>query len=72
MDQVMVDCGDDPVAEGAEVIFFGTGENGAPTAAEWAGKLDTIHYEVVAGMTRPRLTRTVHGRRTSRSARAAR
>jgi alanine racemase len=72
MDQVMVDCGDDPVAEGAEVIFFGTGENGAPTAAEWAGKLDTIHYEVVAGMTRPRLTRTVHGRRTSPSARAAR
>jgi alanine racemase len=72
MDQVMVDCGDDPVTEGAEVIFFGTGENGAPTAVEWAGKLDTIHYEVVAGMTRPRLTRTVHGRRTSSSARAAR
>lgn len=63
MDQVMVDCGDDPVAEGDEVVFFGTGEHGAPTAAEWAGKLGTIHYEVVAGMVRPRLTRTVLGRR---------
>ncbi len=63
MDQVMVDCGNDPVSVGAEVIFFGTGESGAPTAAEWADKLGTIHYEVVAGMVRPRLTRTVRGRR---------
>lgn len=63
MDQVMVDCADDPVAVGDEVIFFGTGEGGAPTAAEWADKLGTIHYEVVAGMIRPRVTRTVHGRR---------
>lgn len=62
MDQVMVDCGDDPVSEGAEVIFFGTGEGGVPTAAEWAQKLGTIHYEVVVGMTRPRVTRTVRGR----------
>jgi alanine racemase len=62
MDQVMVDCGDDPIAEGDEVIFFGPGDNGAPTAAEWADKLGTIHYEVVAGMVRPRLTRTVRGR----------
>jgi alanine racemase len=65
MDQVMVDCGDDPVSVGTEVIFFGTGESGAPTAAEWADKLGTIHYEVVAGMVRPRLTRTVHGRHPS-------
>ncbi|MGH4016998.1 MAG: alanine racemase [Pseudonocardiaceae bacterium] len=63
MDQVMVDCGDDPVAVGDEVVFFGTGEGGAPTAAEWADKLGTIHYEVVAGMVRPRVTRTVLGRR---------
>lgn len=62
MDQVMVDCGDDTVVPGAEVLFFGTGESGAPTAAEWADKLGTIHYEVVAGMVRPRLTRTVRGR----------
>lgn len=68
MDQVLVDCGDDPVAEGAEVVFFGPGRDGAPTAAEWAGKLDTIHYEVVAGMVRPRLTRTVLGRRRAAAA----
>ncbi|MGH3786835.1 MAG: alanine racemase [Pseudonocardiaceae bacterium] len=68
MDQVMVDCGDDPVSVGTEVIFFGAGERGAPTAAEWADKLGTIHYEVVAGMSRPRLTRTVHGRYPALSA----
>ena len=62
MDQVMVDCGDDPVAIGDEVVFFGVGTNGAPTAAEWADKLGTIHYEVVAGMVRPRLARTVLNR----------
>jgi alanine racemase len=67
MDQVMVDCGDDQVAEGDEVVFFGKGEGGGPTAAEWAAKLDTIHYEVVAGMVRPRLTRTVLGRRPAQS-----
>jgi alanine racemase len=63
MDQVMVDCGDDAITQGAEVIFFGSGDGGAPTAAEWADKLGTIHYEIVAGMARPRVTRTVHGRR---------
>lgn len=63
MDQVMVDCGDDPVAEGDEAVFFGPGDRGEPTAAEWAEKLGTIHYEVVAGMVRPRLTRTVTGLR---------
>ncbi|MDQ3886552.1 MAG: alanine racemase, partial [Actinomycetota bacterium] len=63
MDQVMVDCGDDAVAEGDEVVFFGAGDRGEPTAAQWAELLGTIHYEVVAGMVRPRLTRTVTGRR---------
>jgi alanine racemase len=63
MDQVMVDCGDDAITPGAEVIFFGSGVGGAPTAAEWADKLGTIHYEIVAGMARPRVTRTLRGRR---------
>ena len=63
MDQVMVDCGDDAVTEGDEVVFFGTGDRGEPTAAQWAQLLGTIHYEVVAGMARPRLTRTVTGHR---------
>jgi alanine racemase len=59
MDQVMVDCGDDPVAEGDEVVFFGPGDRGEPTAQDWADALGTIHYEVVTGMVRPRVTRTL-------------
>jgi alanine racemase len=59
MDQVMVDCGDHPVCEGDEVVFFGPGTRGEPTAQDWADALGTIHYEVVTGVGgRPRLTRT--------------
>lgn len=59
MDQVVVCCGDDEIAEGVEVILFGPGYLGEPTVAEWADRLDTIHYEIVSGMYRPRVTRTV-------------
>jgi alanine racemase len=65
MDQVVVDLGpadgDVPaVAPGDEVVLFGPGDAGEPTAAEWARWLDTIHYEVVTGVgCRPRVTRTV-------------
>ncbi|WP_243791603.1 alanine racemase [Saccharopolyspora gloriosae] len=59
MDQLVVCCDDDPVAVGDEVVLFGPGARGAPTAAEWADKLGTIHYEIVTGMFRPRVTRTV-------------
>jgi len=55
MDQVMVDCGDDPVAAGDEVVLFGAG---GPTAQDWADELDTIHYEVVTGVHGNRVTRT--------------
>jgi alanine racemase len=61
MDQVMVDCGDLPVAEGDEVVFFGPGDRGEPTAREWADKIGTIDYEIVTGMHRPRLRRTYVG-----------
>jgi alanine racemase len=47
MDQVVVDCGDDPVLAGAEVIVFGPGDRGEPTADDWAGACDTIGYEIV-------------------------
>ncbi|MFB9568098.1 alanine racemase [Saccharopolyspora hordei] len=59
MDQLVVDCGDDAVHEGDEVLLFGPGDRGEPTAAEWADELGTIHYEIVTGMYRPRVTRTV-------------
>ncbi|GAA4860383.1 alanine racemase [Saccharopolyspora cebuensis] len=58
MDQIVVRCDDDEVREGDEVVLFGPGERGEPTAAEWADELGTIHYEVVSGMFRPRVTRT--------------
>lgn len=46
MDQFVVDCGDDPVAVGDEVVVFGGGP-GQPTAAEWAAACGTIGYEIV-------------------------
>ncbi|MFR9728676.1 alanine racemase [Saccharopolyspora sp. MS10] len=59
MDQLVVCCDDDPIEVGEEVVLFGSGERGEPTAAEWAEELGTIHYEIVTGMFRPRVTRTV-------------
>jgi len=42
MDQIVVDCGDDPIADGDEVVLFGPGVHGEPTAREWADKDRTI------------------------------
>ncbi|MCW2525786.1 MAG: alr [Pseudonocardiales bacterium] len=47
MDQFVVDLGSHEIAEGAEVVIFGAGDNGEPTAQEWADAVDTIHYEIV-------------------------
>jgi alanine racemase len=60
MDQFVVDVGDDSVAEGDDVVLFGAGDDGAPTAQEWAEALDTISYEVVTRMG-PRLPRVYVG-----------
>jgi alanine racemase len=58
MDQIVVDCGDDVVAPGEEVVLFGAGTHGEPTATEWADTLGTIDYEIVTGMYRPRVARS--------------
>jgi alanine racemase len=50
MDQFVVDFGDEPVAEGEEVLLFGPGGNGEPTAQEWGEALGTISYEIVTGI----------------------
>jgi alanine racemase len=50
MDQLVVDFGDEPVAEGDEVVLFGPGDAGEPTAQEWGEALGTISYEVVTGI----------------------
>ncbi|WP_049562412.1 alanine racemase [Nonomuraea sp. SBT364] len=47
MDQFMIDMGDDPLAAGDEVILFGPGGQGEPTAQEWADTLGTITHEIV-------------------------
>jgi alanine racemase len=61
MDQIVVDCGDDPVAEGEIVTLFGSGVDGGPTATEWARAIGTIDYEIVTGMYRPRVSRVYLG-----------
>jgi alanine racemase len=50
MDQFVVDFGDEPVAEGDEVVLFGPGGGGEPTAQEWGETLGTISYEIVTGI----------------------
>jgi alanine racemase len=47
MDQFVLDVGDAAVAEGDEVVLWGPGDRGEPTAQQWATALDTIHYELV-------------------------
>jgi alanine racemase len=47
MDQLVVDCGDDPVAAGDPVVLFGPG---GPTVQEWAAAAGTIDYEIVTRM----------------------
>ena len=50
MDQLMVDCGDDDVHVGDEVVLLGRQSSECITAEDWADKLDTIGYEVVCGI----------------------
>ena len=50
MDQLMVDCGDDPVAIGDDVVLIGTQGSEAIGAGEWAQLTGTINYEIVCGI----------------------
>jgi len=47
MDQFLLDVGDDAVHAGEQVLLFGPGDAGEPTAQDWADALGTIDYEVV-------------------------
>jgi alanine racemase len=51
LNHLMVDLGDQPAAEGDEVIVFGPGDQGEATAQEWADRLGTISYEIVTRFT---------------------
>jgi alanine racemase len=60
MDQVVVDVGDDVVHPGDDVVLFGPGDRGEPTADDWAEVLDTINYEIVTRIG-ARVPRTYRG-----------
>ncbi len=60
MDQFVVDFGDEPVTAGQDVVLFGPGDGGEPTAQEWGETLGTISYEVVTGIG-GRVPRTYRG-----------
>ncbi len=47
MDQFVLDVGGDDVAPGDEVVLWGPGDGGEPTAQQWADATGTIHYELV-------------------------
>ena len=50
MDQLMVDCGDDEVAVGDEVVLIGAQGGDRIRAEDWATTLGTIGYEIVCGI----------------------
>ena len=47
MDQFVLDLGDDPAGVGDQVVLFGDGTDGSPTAQDWADATGTISYEIV-------------------------
>jgi len=47
MDQFVIDLDDDELEPGTDVVLFGTGAHGEPTAQDWAEACDTINYEIV-------------------------
>lgn len=56
MDQLMVDCGDDPIAVGDEAILIGSQGSERITVDDVAQQLGLLNYEVVTGLS-PRLER---------------
>jgi len=47
MNQFVLDFGDAAVSTGDEVVLFGPGDAGEPTAQQWADALGTLSYEIV-------------------------
>ncbi|MFC5288711.1 alanine racemase [Actinokineospora guangxiensis] len=50
MDQAVVDVGDDAVWPGEVATVFGPGDDGEPTAGDWADWAGTIPHEIVTGV----------------------
>jgi alanine racemase len=70
LNHVIIDLGDLPAEAGDEVILFGPGDQGEPTAQEWADRLGTISYEIVSRFT-GKVPRTYLGVTGAGSAEAA-
>ena len=51
MNQCVVDAGALPIQAGDEVVLFGPGDRGEPTAQEWADLLGTLSYDIVTRFT---------------------
>jgi alanine racemase len=47
MDQLVVELDGDLPSPGSEVVLFGPGDAGEPTAQDWAEACETINYEIV-------------------------
>jgi alanine racemase len=60
MDQFVLDLGDDHARAGDEVVLFGSGEDGEPSAQDWADAAGTISYEIVTRIG-PRVARRYVG-----------
>jgi alanine racemase len=50
MDQLLVDCGDDPVEVGDDVVLLGRQGDEVITADEWAAHAGTISWEILCGI----------------------
>jgi alanine racemase len=51
MNQIILELGDEPAEAGDEVVLFGPGDRGEPTAQEWADLLGTLSYDIVTRFT---------------------
>jgi len=61
MDQIVLDVGDDPVVSGDVATLFGPGDDGEPTADDWAAAVGTINYEIVTRFGSTRVPRVYDG-----------
>jgi alanine racemase len=52
MDQILVDCEDDPPQLGEEVVLLGTQGSEVIGVEEWAERVGTIPYEIVCSLSR--------------------
>lgn len=60
MDQFVVDLGGDQPPVGTDVVLFGPGTSGEPTAQDWAEAAGTISYEIVTRIGGRMIRRYVH------------